>query len=70
MAVLCVYRSPIHDAEAPGGQTQPVLCLPACAPRPSGPPGSCQSSSCRPHHLPDMALLLFCPQNRLETSMC
>lgn len=68
MAVLCVCRSPVHVAEAPGGQTQPVLCLPACAPRPPGPHGSCQSSSGRTHHLSNMDLLLFCPQNRLETT--
>lgn len=61
-------RSPVHDAEAPGGQTQHVLRLPACSHRPAGPPGSCQSSSGRAHHLPYMALLLLCPQNRLETS--
>lgn len=67
MALLCVsdsIRSPLYAAEAPGGQTQPVLCLPACPPRTPGPPGSCQSSSGRTHHLLNMALLLFCPQNR------
>lgn len=62
-------RSPLHDAQAPGGQTQPVLCLPAHSSRPPGPPGSCQPSSECPHHLPDLALFLLRPQNRSETCM-
>lgn len=56
-------RPALHDAQTPGGQTQPVLRLPARSHRTPRPPGSRQSSSDGAHHLPHLALLLLCPQD-------
>lgn len=68
LSFVCIpIRFPVHVAEAPGGQAQHVFYLPACSPQPPGSPCSRLSGSGSAHHLPHMALLLFCPQSRLET---
>lgn len=71
--VICDFmfdliRSPLHAAQAPSRQTQLVLCIPSYSPRPQCPPRSCWSSFGSTNHLSHMALLLLCPESRLEIS--
>lgn len=62
--VQIVCRSAVPLTQTPGGQTQPVLCLPAGPPRSTGSPGSCQSSVGCTNHMLVLALFLLCDQDR------